>query len=275
LSIATFCQASPGRGNRIYRLWIAIVGQLGTMTFALRLLLIFVRQSSGIIDCYYIDYLISVLPALHYSLTACVFIEQVVVAYETLSFSKEQSRHTAKVVIPILILYHLLIPLYKPFHRQLLADPRLSTRFWCSLHLHTRFLSIFERVINIVHLVVPFTLNLFAPIVMLIILTKHKIILKQNASIWSNFKDVLCTYKRNVIVPYILVVLTIPHLVVTFRLNCVTQSWQNTVYLVAYFIYLVPLMTSLFIFVLLSSTFREELRKMCQRSISYGRLRRD
>ena len=274
LSIATFCHVSHGRGNRIYRLWIAIVGQLGTMIFTLRLLLMFVRQSSGIIECFVLDYLLSVLLALYHSLTACVFIEQVVVAYKNLSFSKENSQHMATIVIPLLILYHLLISLYKPFHRQLLADSYLSTRFWCVLHLHTGFLSSFERIANIVHFVLPFVLNFCTPILLLIILTKHRILAKANTRIWLNFKHVLCTYKTNVIVPYVLVILSTPYLVVAFCLHCITQPWQNTIYLIAYCLYLLPLMTSCFIFVLPSPTFRDELCKMCQHSISYTTLRR-
>ncbi|CAF2838064.1 unnamed protein product, partial [Rotaria sp. Silwood2] len=66
-------------GNGIYRLWILIVGQIGTMTLAIRLLLIFVTKSSQIVSCFGLDYLISVSTALYYSLTACVAIERTVV----------------------------------------------------------------------------------------------------------------------------------------------------------------------------------------------------
>ncbi|CAF0752223.1 unnamed protein product [Adineta ricciae] len=273
LSIATFCQASKGRGNRIYRLWMTIVGQCGTIVFALRLFLIISRQSSGILDCFLLEYLISVLPVLYYSLTACVFIEQAVVAHKHLHFDKESSRHTANLVIPVLIIYHLLVNLYIPFQYQLLRDPYIPTRSWCSSDLRNYSLTRFVTIINTTHIILPFILNLTSPIVMIIILTKGKLDSKQNRRFWSSLKDVLNTYKGNITIPYVLAILTIPYLIVTFRLNCITQSWQNAIYLIAYFIYLIPLPTSLFLFILPSPTFTEELCKIYQRTIVYVRLR--
>ncbi|CAF1191742.1 unnamed protein product [Adineta ricciae] len=258
LSIATFCQASKGRGNRIYRLWMTIVGQCGTIVFALRLFLIISRQ---------------ILPVLYYSLTACVFIEQAVVAHKHLHFDKESSRHTANLVIPVLIIYHLLVNLYIPFQYQLLRDPYIPTRSWCSSDLRNYSLTRFVTIINTTHIILPFILNLTSPIVMIIILTKGKLDSKQNRRFWSSLKDVLNTYKGNITIPYVLAILTIPYLIVTFRLNCITQSWQNAIYLIAYFIYLIPLPTSLFLFILPSPTFTEELCKIYQRTIVYVRLR--
>jgi hypothetical protein len=275
LSIATFCQAtSREMGSGIYRLWITVVGQLGTMTFAIRLLVITNQRNTGIIDCFGLDYLISVLPSLYYSLTACLAVERVFVAYKNLSFSKERSRHAAKIVIPILILYHFLIALPKPFHRQLFADSHVSHRTWCVLHFQTPLFSTFEIITNIIHLFLPIIVNLFGTIAMLIILVKHKVALQQNASIWLNLGDVVSTYRHNIISSCMLVVSATHHLVIVSRLNCVTRSWENTIYLISYAVYLVPLMTSFFIFVLLSAKYRAELDRLYQRLVRYISLRR-
>ncbi|CAF1149972.1 unnamed protein product [Rotaria sordida] len=75
LSIITFCQTrTRGMGNGIYRLWISIIGQIGTTAITIRLLLIFVTKSSQWITCFGLDYVISVSIALYYSLTACIAI---------------------------------------------------------------------------------------------------------------------------------------------------------------------------------------------------------
>jgi hypothetical protein len=274
LSIATFCQAKPREmGNGIYRLWITLIGQLGMMTLAIRLVLIFSKQGSGIVDCFGLEYLISVLPAVYDSLTACVAIERTVVAYQNLSFDKDRSRHVAKIVIPALILYHFLMALHEPFHRRLLSDAHSSDRLWCSLHIHTRFLRTYEKTTNIIHLVLPFAINLLAPLIMLNIVTRHKATMNERTTTWSNFKSVLCTYKHNVITPCLLVLLITPRLILTFYLTCITQPWQNTAYLVAYLLSLVPLMTSLFIFVLPSSDRRKDLHGVFRRTIRYVRVR--
>ena len=270
LSIATFCQATAREmGSGIYRLWITIVGQFGMMALAIRLFLICNQRNTGFIECFGLDYLISVLPSLYYSLTACLAVERVFVAYKNLSFSKERSRHAAKIVIPILILYHFLISLHEPFHRRLLADAHFADRAWCVLHFHTRFFSTFEIITNIIHLFLPIIVNLFGTIAMLIILVKHKIALKQNASMWLNLRGVVSTYRDNIISSCTLVVSATPHLAIVSHLNCVTRSWENRIYLVSYFVYLVPLMTSFFIFVLLSAKYRAELDRMYQRSVRY------
>lgn len=273
LSIAVFCQAkSRQMGNGIYRLWIAIIGQLGMIILGVRLLRIFGKQGSSIVDCVGLDYLISVLPSIYYSLTACIAIERVIVAYQHLSFNLDRSRHVARIVIPSLILYHFLVVLHEPFHRRLLSDTQSSDRLWCSLDLHTWFLNTYERTTNILHLVFPLAINILSPLIMLTILTTHKTTVNENATAWSNFISVLRTYKSNLITPSLLVLLTTPRLILTFCLTCITQPWQNTAYLVAYLLSLMPLMTSLFIFVLPSSERREELYGIFQCAIRYARV---
>ena len=275
LSMATFCQRTAREmGSGIYRLWITIVAQLGTMAFAMRLFLISNQLSTRKIECLGLDYLISVLPCLYYSLTACLAVERVFIAYYNLTFSKERSRHVAKVITSLLIVYHFLIALHKPFHRRLLPDSHVAHRAWCFLHFNTRFSSTFEIVTNMIHLSLPIIVNLFGTIVMLVILVNHKVALKQNASVWSDLREVIYTYRHNIISSCILVVLATPHLVMVSCLSCATRLWENTIYLVFYFVYLVPLMTSFFIFVLLSAKYRGELGRVYQRSLLYIRSER-
>ena len=164
LSIAVFYPAkSRQMGNGIYRLWIAIIGQLDTMVLAVRLLRLFSRQNSSIVACFALDYLISVLPAIYYSLTACVAIERVVVAYQHLSFKSDRSRHIARVVIPSLVLYHFVVTLHELFHRQLLSASPSSNRFWCSLHLRGPFLRTYKN-------------NLITPSLLMLLLTPRLIV---------------------------------------------------------------------------------------------------
>lgn len=212
-------------GNGIYRLWIVIIGQFGTMILGAHPLHIFAPHGSSIINCFGLEYLISVLSAIYYSLTTCVAIEQAVVAYQHLRFVKNQSRHVAKIVIPTLIFYHFLVAFHEPFHHQLLSDIYFPDRRWYALHRHTGFLSICEKITNIVHFILPYTLNLFTPLIMLSILTKHNAGLGRNTTIWRRFKSVLYTYKNNLITPYLLVLLTTPCLILTFYLTCITQPW--------------------------------------------------
>ncbi|CAF3297833.1 unnamed protein product [Rotaria sp. Silwood2] len=260
-------------GNGIYRLWISIIGQIGITAITIRLLLIFVTKSSQWITCVGLDYLISVSIAFYYSLTACIAIERTVVAYKHLLFDKMQSRSVAKIIIPILIVYHSLIAIQEFFQHRLLSDRHFSDRYWCSLRYNSHALSIFVKFTNIFHFLFPYMISLITPILMFTRLTKDKATVNQNATIWSNFISVLSTYKYNLVSPCTIIVLTTPRIILTFFLTCITHSWQNTIYLITYFLSLVPLMTCFFIFVCPSSQYRQELRQFFQRTIKYRSVR--
>ncbi|CAF2906985.1 unnamed protein product [Rotaria sp. Silwood2] len=256
-------------GNGIYRLWISIIGQIGITVITIRLLLIFVTKSSQWITCFGLDYLIAVLISLYYSLTACIAIERTVAVYTHLLFNKMQSRNVAKTIIPILIVYHSLIAIHEFFQRRLLSDRHFSDHRWCSLYYNTPNRSIFIKFTNVFHLLFPYLINLITPILMFTRLTREKATINQNTTTWSNFITVLSTYKYNVISPSIIIILTTPRIILTFFLTCITYSWQNTMYLIVYFLSFVPLMTCLFIFVFPSSKFRKALRQFFQGAIRY------
>ena len=244
LSFAVFCQSRPREwGTGIYRLWISIIGQLGIILLGMDLFRIF-----------NVEYPIFVLVSIYYSLTACVMIEQVVVAYLTLRFSKDRSRQIAKIVIPISITYHSIIAL-----------PFLFTN-------STQFICFYKNILNIIHLLIPFVINLISPLLVISILVKHYMIRKQYGSFCHHICNVLSMYKVNFIIPCILIVLLIPRVIFTFYFLLTTQSWQNVTYFVVYLLSLVPFTTTLLLFVLPSSERREDLTNILSCTFKYARV---
>ncbi|CAF1342030.1 unnamed protein product [Adineta ricciae] len=263
LSIMTFAQATAREtGSGIYRLWISIIGQVTLVIITIRLLMIIRKKASRWIDCFVVDYSISALVPLFYSLTVCLAIERIVVAYKHLLFDKQQSRRAAKKLISILMIYHFGLALYKPIHRQLRVE---SNRIECSYYFQTQSQINFERLINILHLILPILVNFFAPLILIVILIEHKRSLKPTTTFLSRFVDVIRTYKHNLISPLLLVTLTLPHLLITLHFHCISQSKQIIIYLFTYILSLIPFVSTLFIFVFLSPKYREEFSKLYQR----------
>ncbi|CAF1239023.1 unnamed protein product [Adineta ricciae] len=263
-SIVTFCQPNTREmGSGIYRLWISIVGQIGLVIVVSHLLL----ADNKKIGCVLLEYLRKAVHAAYDSLTACTTLERTMVIYQGITFNKIGSRRIAKLVIPILIVYHFSTILYEPFIREM---KKSSNRSWCILDLHTHSLLNYESVRNMLHFTIPYVINFVSPIIWILTLTKQKVTLYQNATVWANFKNVLHTYKHTIISCYILVLFNTPRFIFTFSLTCIKFQWQNTAYITAYFLSLVPLMGNLFIFVIPSPKYRPVFLGLLQNLMKYG-----
>ncbi|UJR23203.1 hypothetical protein I4U23_026222 [Adineta vaga] len=262
-SIATFCQSNTREiGSGIYRLWMSIIGQIGLMIVVSHLLF----EKNQLIACYLFEYLRKAFHALYDSLTACIALERTMVIYQGITFNKIGSRRIAKLVIPILFLYHFISVLYEPFFRQIVDT---SNRSWCTLKSYHYSLLNYESTRNIFHFIIPYMINLLFPILWIFTLTKQKCTLYQNVSTWINLQNVLYTYKHTIISSYILVLLNTPRFILTFSLTCIEHKWQNTAYITAYLLSLIPMMMNLFIFVLPSPKYRPVFIGLLQRLVRY------
>ncbi len=212
------------------------------------------------------EYLRKVLHALYDSLTACTILERTMVIYQGISFNKVSSRRVAKLLIPILILYHFVSIFHEPFYRKIIYS---LNRSWCILKFTNHALLNYVSATNLFHFILPYLINLILPVVWILTLTKNKSTLHKSTSIWINLKKVLSTYKHTIITNYILVLLNTPRFIFTFYLTCIKLQWQNTAYSIAYFLSLIPLMTNLLIFVLPSPKYRPEFLDFIQRVAKY------
>ncbi|CAF1175885.1 unnamed protein product [Adineta ricciae] len=122
---------------------------------------------------------------------------------------------------------------------------------------------------NMLHFTIPYIINFVSPIIWILTLTKQKVTLYQNATVWANFKNVLHTYKHTIISCYILVLFNTPRFIFIFSLTCIKFQWQNTAYITAYFLSLVPLMGNLFIFVIPSPKYRPVFLGLLQNLMKY------
>ncbi|CAF1643310.1 unnamed protein product [Rotaria magnacalcarata] len=264
-AVGTFCQSNAREmGSGIYRLWISIIGQLGLTIVVIHTIM--EKNNSGKIGCFIFEYVRKVLHASYDSLTACTTLERTMVIYQGITFNKMYSRRLAKLIIPSLIFYHFTIILYEPFNRELIYS---MNRYWCLLKFPNQLLVNFETITNIYHFIVPYLINLILPMYWILVLTKNKSALNKHTSIWVNFKNVLFSHKHAIISCYIFVLFNTPRFISTFYLTCIKLRCQNTTYITAYFLSLVPFMINLFIFVLPSPKHRPEFLDLVQRITKY------
>jgi hypothetical protein len=117
-------------------------------------------------------------------------------------------------------------------------------------------------------LVLPLILNLLSIILFLLRKIKSELTTTLREAKSSKFvilKEQLLKYKPVLIGTMIIIILEIPRFVLTFALACIEQTWQRYVYLTGYLISFLPLTGILFIYVIPSPKYKEQLRKIMKK----------
>jgi hypothetical protein len=127
-------------------------------------------------------------------------------------------------------------------------------------------LHIYNIIINIIHYVVPFSINLLASIFILLRTSR----IKSNAQklpFSQALKQQFLSYKHWILSPFLLALLALPRLIFALTFTCISSidSWQSQFLLIGYFIGFLPQIGTLIIFVLPSKTYKEELVKLLKR----------
>jgi hypothetical protein len=121
-------------------------------------------------------------------------------------------------------------------------------------------------VINIIHIIGPFVINLSSTIILLVNRVRQKHLITEDG-IQSKKKGYgaillkqIWAIKQTLISPCLLLVFGLPRLLLTFVFACVQYSWQEDLYIGSYLISFVPMTATLIIFVLPSTAYLNELR---------------
>jgi hypothetical protein len=232
--------------------------------------LLFIR-----ISCISLEYLIRVIPSLFDWLTVCISIERAYTVIKDVHFTKIIASKTLKLsrwIILMVVILNILTTLHRPFYLRLFDEPTMNDEPrghpWCVLNLSSTSWNIYEKFINVFHLVIPFVLNLLSMIGFIVHKTnvEFKLVTKVNSdSRFVIIKKQLLKYKPIIISPTIILILEIPRFVLTFTLACIDHAWQRYAYLIGYLISFLPLTGVLFIYILPSPKYREELKTIVKK----------
>jgi hypothetical protein len=273
LSFITFKQPKVQQfGCGVYLFCLPLVGQLGLSMFAGRFFYLLGTQvynvdnrSAALWSCITLEYFLSVCPMLFDWLTACVALERSVNIIKGASFNKAESVLWAKRVILVLTVVVLASAWHEPLIRQLIDDPRATTRHtWCVVAFSWSWLEYYRLTVNMINLIVPCSINLTATVFLLHKSTR----MKQSFANKQSEKSYFTSLKKQLPLygsPLGLVVLSLMRLIFSFTLVCITHQWQKYVYLTAYFISFVPLMGTFPIFVLPAKIYKTEFNRFVQR----------
>jgi hypothetical protein len=251
-------------GCGYYLLCLSIINQIGLFILGIKLFFVILMPSSPLITCIILEY--SLKYFLHVSdwLAAIIAIERASITVERIFYDKRRSVRMSKFVI-ITILLSVAIILIRIFIYELVVNPFSLNSFSCVKVINSRIDEIYEPTINIIQYIFPTLIHIISTLTFLINVVRSKLsilALKIDAkkiTFRQIFKEKLILFKLNLIGSLFIVCRSLPLLIVSFAFPCVRHSWQQYLYLAGYLVSFIPLMETIFIFVLPSPLFREIL----------------
>jgi sensor domain CHASE-containing protein len=102
-------------------------------------------------------------------------------------------------------------------------DTSNEKRIWCIVS-YSSSLQVFNTVMNIFYFFVPFLINLFSAIIIIIMTTRQR----QKNQVQQTYRQILCEqiqqHKQVLIAPLVLVILAVPRLIISFMTDCMKSG---------------------------------------------------
>jgi len=261
----TICEVGCG----LYLLSSSIITLLTTIVFELKFFILLLTQMQNtpnesflLIQCRSIDFLLRICLSMDQWLNACVAVERTMVTIKGPNFGKEKSKKAAKFIIVILFIIISASYIHDPIYRRLLDenDDDNQKRTWCIVS-YSSNVEVYIYIIYILHFFGPFSINLISSIILIIKVTLQQSKLQKKESHKKILKEQIQQHKHLLIAPIVLVLLSIPRLVITFVSKCMKSSGDAWLYLIGYFISIIPSMVNSIVFILPSEFYRKECHK--------------
>jgi hypothetical protein len=257
-------------GCGIYLLTSSIITLLIMMTFLSKFFILLLSQMKSIenklflnIQCHSIDFLLRSSLTMDQWLTAFISIERSFIIIKGINFNKNKSKLIAKWIITVLILITIITNIHDPIYRTLFNEYNYDEdekRIWCIVK-YSSDIQIFDLVTNIFHLVFPFIINIISAIIIIIMNTRQRAAIQKKQKYNKILNEQIQQHKNLLISPCILVILGIPRLIISFTLRCMKSSNDTWLFLLGYFISLIPPLLTFILFVLPSTTYTQAFKK--------------
>jgi hypothetical protein len=197
-------------------------------------------------------------------LTTFVSIERAFITIKGIHFDKKKTKSVAKYTICVLLLITILTNIHDPIHRSLHKendDEDDEKKFLCIVE-YKPTIRIIDYIINGFHFIVPFIINIISATIIIITKTRQrKAVMKTVQNPRSILNEEIQQHKNLLIGPFVLIILVIPRLIITFASGCMKPTSNPWLFLLGYFISLVPPTLTFILFVLPSTLYKEEFRK--------------
>jgi hypothetical protein len=207
------------------------------------------------------DFLLRSLLSIRDLLKASIAIERVITTIKGVRFNKKKSRYIARLVLVIIILIVYGSHAHDPIHREISKDEE-DERFWCIVQYNSLKLEFFNSIMNVLHFVLPFLINLVSALIIIIVAARQRTRAQRQLS----YRQHLCEQWRHhnhlIISSIVLVILAIPRLFISFFAGCMKSSRNPWLYLTGYFISYIPPLLTFIIYVLPSETYKEHFKTL-------------
>ncbi|CAF1167926.1 unnamed protein product [Adineta steineri] len=281
LSIITFMNKETRKvGCGFYLLGTSITTLLIVIIFTLKFSILIIAQITYITNqsflkfqCYSIDFLLRTCLIIDQWLNACVAIERAYTLIKRTSFDKKKSIQRAKFIIVAIILLAIGTTIHDPIHRHLLYedsnnndddDDDNGQRIWCIVTYSTS-LQTYNMVMNIFHFFAPFIINIISSITIIIMATRQRTTVQTNEPYRKLLYEQLREHSHLLIGPIILVILALPRLIISVISTCMNSVSDSWLFLIGYFISLLPPMLTFVVFVLPYRLYKKEFYETVRR----------
>jgi hypothetical protein len=233
------------------KFWILILMQIGTIT----------NESFLKIECRLIDFLLRLCLTMDQWLTAFVSIERAFITIKGLHLNKYKTKLVAKYTIYVLLLITILTNIHDPIHRSLHKENDDDEKKFLCIVEYKPTIRIIDYIINGFHFIVPFIINIISATIIIIVKTQRKALIRRGQNPRSILTEEIQQHKNLLIGPFVLIILVIPRLIITFASGCMKPTSNPWLFLLGYFISLVPPTLTFILFVLPSTLYKEEFSK--------------
>jgi hypothetical protein len=277
LSILTFRrQSSIQVGCGIYLLINSIISLFTICIFTIKYWQLVVFQLNVITNrsfiqfsCLLTDVLLKILLSSGDWLNACVAIERASTSIQGVRFNKLTSKYIAKRVIPIILLLTTVSYIHDPISRTLFDD-KDEERTWCIVK-YSSGLKIFDRFINLFHFSLPFIINFFSALIIIIQIFRIRSKSEKKLTRMTVLYAQIQRHKHLLISPCVLIILAVPRLIISFLSRCMESPRDPWLFLIGYYISFVPPLLIFIVFVLPSDKYKGEFLIVMRRKVQTTR----
>jgi len=114
--------------------------------------------------------------------------------------------------------------------------------------------------VNIFHFCTPFVINLLSAIIIIIKTARLRTNLKNQENYRKIFFEQLRQHKHLLITSFLLIILAIPRLIISFVSGCMESAGDAWLFLIGYFISFIPPILTFVVFILPSKFYKKQFR---------------
>ncbi|CAF1326178.1 unnamed protein product [Adineta ricciae] len=275
LSLITFqSKAVREVGCGLYLLCSSITTLLLISVLGCKFFILYLAQVNSIsnrsflqIQCITLDFVLRICLNMDQWLAACVACERAMTVIQGVRFIKHKSTQIAKTMIILLLIFNIGTTIHDPIHRRLIDEEDNESgekRIWCTTT-YPSSLQTFDHFMNTCNFFVPFVIN-FVSVTILIIKKSYLQASTQTRKHFLHlFREQIHQHQHLLIAPIALIVLALPRLIISYVSQCMESINDMWVFLVGYFISLIPPMLTFVIFVLPSKFYKKQFNKSLTR----------